>query len=59
MKYGRIGHHNAAAVSDARRNKYWNRGSSQVEKSGNRKVKNAEKGKMESIHISILMSAFI
>jgi len=59
VKYGRIGHHNAAAVSDARRNKYWNRGSSQVEKSGNRKVKNAEKGKMESIHISILMSAFI
>ena len=25
VKYGRIGHHNAAAVSDARRNKYWDK----------------------------------
>ena len=59
VKYGRINHHNAAAVSDARINKYWNRGRSQVEKSGKQKVNNAAKGKIECILIPVLMNAFI
>ena len=43
VKYGRIGHHNAAAVSDARRNKYWDRKSENKTKNGNKDKK--ENGK--------------
>ena len=43
VKYGRIGHHNAAAVSDARRNKYWDRKSENKTKNGNKD--NKENGK--------------